>query len=91
MDVDRLELVKAQLQPFLRQGEEYVRRVEEFAREIPPIQIYIAVGAVFITTFLIYLSNFTTLSFHHIVFVASNFPVCGYAYSKIRTPVEYFA
>ncbi|KVH91835.1 Signal recognition particle receptor, beta subunit, partial [Cynara cardunculus var. scolymus] len=55
MDVDRIELVKAQLQPYLRQGEEYVRRFEEFARQIPPTQIYIAFGVVFFTTFIFYL------------------------------------
>ena len=77
MDVDKLELIKAQLQPFLRQGEEYFRRVEGFAREIPPIQIYIAVAAVFLTTLLIYISNSTTLSWHLIISVVSDSLVCG--------------
>ncbi|XP_071730661.1 uncharacterized protein [Rutidosis leptorrhynchoides] len=55
MDVDRLELVKAQLQPYLRHGEVYVRHADEFVRLIPPIQIYIALGAVLFTTILILL------------------------------------
>lgn len=67
MDVDKIELVKAQFEPFIRQGEEYVRRAEELVRQIPPIQMYIAVGAVLFTTFLLLLSNSSSLSLHHIV------------------------
>ncbi|KAD2394488.1 hypothetical protein E3N88_41465 [Mikania micrantha] len=32
MDVDKVELVKAQFEPFLRQGEAYVRHVEDLVR-----------------------------------------------------------
>lgn len=55
MDVDRIEVVKAQLQPYLLQAEQYARRAEDFVRQIPPTQIYIALAAVLISTFFILL------------------------------------
>lgn len=63
MDVDRIELVKAQLQPYLLQFESYVRRGEEFVSQIPPTQIYIAIGVVLFTVFFFLLSNFSLTLF----------------------------
>ncbi|XP_076945244.1 uncharacterized protein LOC143616241 [Bidens hawaiensis] len=55
MDSDKIEVVKAQLEPFLRQSEQFIRRAEDYVRQIPPNQIYFAVGAVLFTSILLLL------------------------------------
>ncbi|XP_076945230.1 uncharacterized protein LOC143616222 [Bidens hawaiensis] len=55
MDSDKIEVVKAQLEPFLCQSEQFIRRAEDYVRQIPPNQIYFAVGAVLFTSILLLL------------------------------------
>nr|GEV99404.1 signal recognition particle receptor subunit beta-like [Tanacetum cinerariifolium] len=48
MDID---LIKSELQPYIIQAQEYIRQIEQHVSRIPPLQIYVAVGALFLTIF----------------------------------------